>query len=151
MSCSETEKSWSSRVTLLRVRVPVQGSSDLTGYLKQGAGNSVAIWELGQRWGPTGWPCINRVRTDRGPNHTALCGDKPGSGREGHEGMGGPLGNVLWQEAQGIEDLREESTKYTQVITYRSIHTDQYIPINSYGWMLDKLHKKHSCETGAIF
>jgi hypothetical protein len=73
---------------------------------------------------------VNRVRTDQGPNHTVLRGDKPGSSREGKEGVGVPLGNVLWQEAQGVKDLREESTKYTQVNSHRSIHTDQYIQRN---------------------
>ena len=70
------------------------------------------------------------MRTDQGPNHTVLRGDKPGSSREGKEGVGVPLGNVLWQEAQGVKDLREESTKYTQVNSHRSIHTDQYIQRN---------------------
>jgi len=36
---------------------------------------------------------------------TVLCGDKPGSSREGHEGMRMPLGNILWQEAKGVKDL----------------------------------------------
>ena len=78
------------------------------------------------------------MRTDQGPDHIALCGDKPGSSREGKEGMGVPLGNILWQEAQGIKDLREEKTKgqYARVNTQRGMFITQKTQLRNWGYFV---------------